>query len=103
MAIDATSHIFLFALSACLNCHLAAVPEHMAALDVGCAFGIAWATAHLSKRGGSHVVVRVALVLMLVRWLSSLFAVAHSSAVALHAKKLAMFAQMLALCALACR
>jgi len=70
----ATEHIFCFACFACANCHLSGVPDHLPLLDIACAFGLAWATAQLSRKGGTAT-IRAALTLMAMRWVSSLVSV----------------------------
>ena len=71
----AAEHVFLFTLFGCTNCHLAQVEGHLPWLDIACAFGLAWATAHLARAGG-NTTVRACLALMALRWASSLVGLA---------------------------
>ena len=95
----ASEHIFFLCIFACFNCVLAGVPDHMPLLDIGCAFGLAWATLQLSRAGGSTS-VRAATTLMAARWVSSIGSVLLSPTTSIEAKKFAVCVQLLGFCAL---
>lgn len=95
----ASEHIFCLSAFACVNCILAGVPDHMPLLDIGCAFGISWATLQLSRSGGSTT-VRAAMTLMAARWVSSVASVLTSPLASTEAKTFAVCVQLLGFCTL---
>lgn len=96
----ASEHIFFLSIFACANCFVAGVPDHMPMLDIGCAFGLSWATLQLSRSGGSTP-VRAAMALMAARWVSSIGSVLLSPTTSIEVKKFSVCAQLLGFCALA--
>lgn len=88
----AAEHIFCFACFACANCYLSGVPDHLPLLDIGCAFGLAWATQHLSRAGGSTS-VRAAMTLMAMRWVSSVGSVLLAPALDADVKRFVVLVQ----------
>lgn len=95
----AAEAIFLLTIFSCANTFMAHVVGHLPYLDIACAFAMAWATAHLSRAGGTTT-IRVALVLMGLRWLSSLASLGTASAVSSDAKRLAVLVELAGFCTL---
>ena len=91
--------IFLLTIFSCANTFMAQVAGHLPYLDIACSFALAWATAHLSRAGGSTT-IRVALVLMGLRWLSSLATLGAASVVSSDTKRLAVLAELAGFCTL---
>lgn len=95
----ASEHIFALTLFSCLNCHIAEVEGHLPWLDLGCAFGMALATAQLSRVGG-NTTVTASVTLMCLRWLSSVVGVMLTPNASLGVKKLALCVQLVSFCTL---
>ena len=76
--LGAREGIGLLTLAAGLNCVLLGVENHALWLDIACAGGLARAAVELS-RVGAHRIVRVAIVAIGMRWVTSLVALSQQS------------------------
>lgn len=94
-----TEHMFALTMFSAANCYLAQVPGHLPWLDLVCAFGISWATAALSRTGGTTT-VRACLTLLVLRWASSVMSLTLTPILSTHLKKFALFVQLASFCTL---
>ena len=100
LAMSRAAHaIFLLTIFSCANTFMAQIVDSLPYLDIACAFAMAWATAHLSRAGGTTT-IRVALVLMGLRWFSSLASLGMASAVSSDAKRLVVLVELAGFCTL---
>jgi len=100
MLTRAAEHIATLTLFACANLHLTKVVDHLPWVDVVCACGLAIAMAKLSRLGGKTT-IRAALVLMFMRWGSSVVSLALAPDLGIDVKLYIVGAEVLGLCVIA--